>query len=1126
MSRKYNLRVVKDGRLQEIKVFAAGDGVIGKPLVLKAMEASRYLLTDPVLNNSPAKVQIQRVGKHLHLALPGGDIEAPDLVIENYFDTVEVSLSGMRGEGNWLRYDLSALNTQGAEVGESKSISIDLGSGQGGWLEWFDSPKGLLAIGGGALALSALGGGGESDGTVNSTAAIDVLRAFAADTSNPRSAARPTLGQYSEAGVKMYASLTDTSEGSRITLTGSGFGFSGASADESLLRALNSGLSAMGSSDLSTAKIQAMVDSYYRIMREANGDATINVDVYNDSVRDVANLALNDPKASDYTAVGVTVNDDVKPMELLNNVVGRLSVGQVDSLEELNALATVVHNIMVQAGMSVGTGNPVVYTTDAQWVSGLSSLGFMGISIDTISEIKSRIAATADDGSGVDTWQEVSDLISPLVALQLLKVYANATGGAGATPPTLQTYKSAGIKGLSSLSAVAAAEDIDSAVVITALGVDASAWLAALNSALAKLSGDATLTTSRLQAMVNSYYRVLSEADGVSNTTNNVDVYPNDSNNNPLSSDYANLGVTIGGAKSVDLLSDSVGQLTKAAVNHTDKLNALAKAAHNVMVQAGLAITNGAPALYATSDAWIPGLNQLLGLTTATGVNVDNVEAVKSSILATAGQGTPGDGLEVDTVQELLAIVSLARLKSYTVDGANPKTAPTPTLADWGSVVKANTSLSDNAAVDVNTATYWRNTNPVNGLAALNSALDTLSGDQTTVGTTGTLQRIVDSFGRILQEANGSRASNVDVSRVAISAGLSSADVVVQDLLNVGVKSGQNNGSGSTGTGLNYLGTGTLLASAIGSVFSTSVDTVAELDGLADIAQNIMKQAAGESVTYTDTDWATNLGRLGITGATVNNVDDIKLRIATTADDGTGIDSYDELQGLVSLVRINDYAAQNTGFVAPVLIDYQAIMAITGSDYTAPTTAALNAYNDVVNAKPISNFTAAEIKDIVINYNVLFNAADGNGLSTTPTFVATDYAKLGVVVDGYGGMAIAKTEELLNQSISRLTASAIDSVAELQRLEDVIGKIFTLASSTKTSGASQADFSGGPTQFELGLLGFRGVDDVALTQNNMTSAELSKFYEFVIYSDHTRTSAEAYRFTELQNWINDAIRIV
>jgi len=198
-----------------------------------------------------------------------------------------------------------------------------------------------------------------------------------------------------------------------------------------------------------------------------------------------------------------------------------------------------------------------------------------------------------------------------------------------------------------------------------------------------------------------------------------------------------------------------------------DEINVIAKAAYNVMKQAGVAAGSGPqPALYATTDEWIAGLNTLLGLNTTTGVNSSNIEAMKTALSGHA------DGTAVDTLQEIQQLLSLVRIQSFTDDTGSLTTAPfktvsSPSLTDWAAAgVKAKSALADASATLDLTASgaYAAYTN----ITALNSALDRwastgTSNLDTLAHAKTTLQSVADSYARVWGEADGDRTVDVNV---------------------------------------------------------------------------------------------------------------------------------------------------------------------------------------------------------------------------------------------------------------------------------------------------------------------------------------------------------------------------
>ena len=719
---------------------------------------------------------------------------------------------------------------------------------------------------------------------------------------------------------------------------------------------------------------------------------------------------------------------------------------------------------------------------------------------------------------------------------QILTAYATSTSN---TAPALANYTSFGIKALASLSDISDASRVAVAASNTSLE--------AVNSAIAKL-GATNISKEKVQAAFDAYYRILAEADD--NASDNADVYADSTNdatnaaafNDPKLSDYAAIGVTVAdaisttphntgtgaGHETLDLLNNAIGRLSATAVNSAANIEALATTANDVMLMAKQG-TGSTAAPSQTNNTLITNLNTLLGLNTTTGVNTANITAFKAAIVASAD-----DGSGVKTVAKLIEILGIARLQVFTDDtGAlGSKTAATPTITEWtlaGTGLTTNTDLNVATRVALNQATYWKTTNPTNGLNALNSALDTFAGslvDQTT------LQKMVDAYGRILQAADGSRTIDTDVRYVDSALGTGRGRYLTQtDLELVGVnKGGTDNGTiAGTDTGLNYQRTGELLASVIGNLSSSAVDTVAELNTLTGYAETVMKQAADTTtVNTTDGYWiaAVNglLGTTTSTGANTNNISAIKTKI--DAADATTVDSYDELQALVSLVRLNDYASASSGYTTPTLGDFQAVSLSGGqtSAYTTLKSDYLSAYNSATFVQTgMADATSAG--NMVAKYTALLNSADGSA-GNAATLSATDFNSIlgqssvtsisTVTADTFAGA--------LNNIIDSLGYNSLDSTAELENLGAIMGKVFTMAANTKASGSAlvPADYVG-LSRTDLGLLGLK-VENTLPSNTNLTDAEFTSFNNLVIYSADNGTGVNTLYL--LQTLLNNAVSLV
>jgi hypothetical protein len=349
------------------------------------------------------------------------------------------------------------------------------------------------------------------------------------------------------------------------------------------------------------------------------------------------------------------------------------------------------------------------------------------------------------------------------------------------------------------------------------------------------------------------------------------------------------------------------------------------------------------------------------------------------------------------------------------------------------------------------------------------------------------------------------------------------------------------------------------LLDAIGGLFNTAVDTVTELNDLAKIADNVVKQAAGGTVTYLDSEWVSALSSLSITGANTTNIATIKTNIAATADIGSGVDSYNELQSIVSLVRVNDYAALNTGYVLPTIEDYQALVATSGTAgdvttygltaistsnaggsfvaYSNANSAYLSSYNDAVNSKPSGAFTGTEVKNLVLAYNSILAEANGTTSDqTTYDPLGSDYLAVGVgsgtSIDTNITTMLNVTEyaTLLTDVIANKTTTQVDQVSELNALASIIVKIQDLEGKTATGGANYTAITGGALQVsELASL---GLDTSNLTNTSYSGSvlvnRLNNVYDNIIAVDHTSSVSRATldSLAEMQALINNTSGIV
>jgi hypothetical protein len=460
--------------------------------------------------------------------------------------------------------------------------------------------------------------------------------------------------------------------------------------DANNLAAINAALASTpvtGTNADTAPEVQAIVDAYKAILAEANG-AT-------------ADATPADPTAANYAAIGATLGaaaSDAENLALLNDIVGNKTAAEIDTPAELTALADIVNRIaQVAAGQT-----PATPLTAAD----LAAAGLTGVTAANLPAVLAAIAATADDGSGIDSLAEMQAIangfivIDPVAAQAKIAAYAQDNGAANPAP-SVADYTSAGVT-----------------------GVDANN-LAAINAALAStpVTGTNADTAPEVQAIVDAYKAILAEANGAT-----ADATPAD----PTAANYAAIGATLGSAanqagsdaETLALLNDIVGNKTAAEIDTPAELTALADIANRI-AQTAAGQTPTTP--LTAADLTAAGL---------TGVTAANLPAVLAAIAA-----TPDDGTGIDSLAELQPIATAAAVtaaQAAIAAYAESNSGTAPSVADY-------------------TAAGVIGVDPAN-LAAINAALASTPVIGTSADTQAETQAIVDAYKAIIAEANGATA--------------------------------------------------------------------------------------------------------------------------------------------------------------------------------------------------------------------------------------------------------------------------------------------------------------------------------------------------------------------------------
>ena len=357
MSNVYTFKVIKHGQVILRKQISNGTRKGMAATVLQAGPDVTYVFQSQDGASPIKKIITKKVGKDLHLTTEDGDINAPDIIIENYaeFEQNTAFATTLRSGG------LSFFDTQSNGIFTSSLFGAESGItslvASGAETTSFLSP--LVLAGAGAVALIAAKSSSKSD-----TAAVPDANATAlakiTSYGTTGTTATPTVNDYTEAGFK------DVTSGN--------------------VSAINNAIASVKAD--SNAKVSDVVTAYLKILAEANGtnaDATPNAD----------------PLLSDYQALGVqplnTLTDAQKPnyLSLLNDIVKNRLVADIITVAKLSALSAMAEKIILIAAGNTGTTATTLTAADFQT---------MGLAV-TIpnSMLMNAMEASANDGSSINS---------------------------------------------------------------------------------------------------------------------------------------------------------------------------------------------------------------------------------------------------------------------------------------------------------------------------------------------------------------------------------------------------------------------------------------------------------------------------------------------------------------------------------------------------------------------------------------------------------------------------------------------------------------------------------------------------------------------------------------------------
>ncbi len=942
MSNIFSLKVIKNGQVLLRKQLTGGTR---KNLALMSIPAEAdvtYVLQSETGGKPLTKIVTKQVGKNLLLTLDAEDSQSPQLLIENYYEFEQSSAIATASRTGVLmafkpETDTS-LFSSGAEATGGMSTWVTPGA---------ESASGLAAVSplvwaGGALLVAAAshssGGSGGTDTsatalakistyassstaaaplasdyevsgfsnvTVSNVAAINsavnrvradsapkvqtVITAYlkilaeANGTSDDTTTTDPLITDYQALGIQLpnnpssaHLSLLNDIVKNRITadvMSVAKLDGLSAIADKILLTAQGNILStpltatdfnSIGLSDITASNVGAFLSAidasadngsgvsnltqlkaidtaYLKILAEANG-------VKGDTT-DLSKLATS----NDFKAIGASIGKagdtaDVQQsaaLKLLNDVIDGQTSTAVDTVKEITDLAKTIEKVM--------NISKAANTTDAQAfdlkLAELNALGLTGATADNLAQVTEAIRLTqAADGSSLDALKK----LQAAVDLGVVMAYAD-TPAAGTVPhiaPTLSQYTSLGLPTL----------DAGGHKAIT------NSNLSAVNSAVEALGSVDVNTTTKLQTIVDAYSKVLTQANGIK--ADSLDA------NKMTLDDFTSLGAL----NNYDATTGAVGGNTHSkAVTSAD-------AQHTAALKLLNDVIDGRSATQVDTIAEINQLNILVdkvmdvaaGHTPSSPITVNDLNAMGlnsvtsnnlAKILANLQANPSATGEAADTLNELQSFVSLAVVQTYSADPSGA--SPLPSLQDY----------KDLGMTDV---TAWNS----NLQTAVNSVVAASHNPNITFST---VHEIALDYQSILNEATSNIANtNLNPTAAQYEAVLLSTAHV----LHGGV-------AGSTAdVHSNALA---LMNDIVGHKAPASVDSLNELDSLANVVDKVISAASGTTtVSFND------LMSLGLDTHNWNDISytskisKINTLIAATDDTGYGVHSFNLLQDIIN----------------------------------------------------------------------------------------------------------------------------------------------------------------------------------------------------------------------------------
>lgn len=890
----YTIRVIKGGMTVSRQVVPSQAGSRGEAVVLVADPGASFQISQSASNLGPAKIRARRAGSNLWIGVDGADPNQPDVIIQGYFDLPQLpALLGVDAAGEVAVYspaEVSPLASIQAMVKGAPAAPDDelhLGGKAAASLIGGVSDTALLwggALVGGVLVYKAV-----KKEAAPASSPIDAVKAYA---DNPLATA-PSVSTYVNAGVR--------------------------GVDAANLDAINSAVQALKSVGVpDVAKLQKVVDTYVRLLSKADGQASA----------DPAKDAL---VAADYEALGVKLQSLDKVgggIELLNDVVDLSAVRSVDTVAELTKVADSVAKVFETVhgtsntltfadlnALGVGARQGTVAASATNLDAVKSALGASATAtgearVDRLAEIQTIVTAydkiikyadgpaTASLPGNAPTVQDYADVRADIGIAKSGAAGANVTAadnalrllgevvGASATT-AVDTVKELGdigkaidhLMALAGASSVPAKHDLTSAdlallgVTVNGTELTAPAKFDKLWKAIADTPNDGSGVNSltQIRTLVTDAMEGLSAAEALAA----LRTWTTSGGTAPTQKTYEAAGVTGVTVNNVDAINSAVQALEPIDVNTTDKVQKVVAAYARILAEA-----NGSSLADATP------LDDLTWLDYKTvGTSLRTLEATPSALtfLNDVIENRPFGA--VDTVADTGGLNGIVIAVEKVIDTLNGNPLGlTLTAADYGTL-----GVVDSAGRSVTTT--LTNFSPDAVLSSLKVAPRT--GDSA-IDTFGELQAIATGYEKILAYADGSSIANQP------AAGPKASDYL-SVFASIGLATNGVLGAVNT-LADNAL---RLLNEAVGLKTTTAVDSVSEINRIAEAVDHVMALAAMNRLdSYGGQLTSADLSLLGVSVGSNNELANTKQfeafwsSVANTANTGAGVGSLSQLQAL------------------------------------------------------------------------------------------------------------------------------------------------------------------------------------------------------------------------------------